>query len=464
MFSSESTASNLDASERPDFAPRTSGLLTDRYQLAMLDAYLERDMRDEAVFEFFVRRLPEQRNFLMAAGLEQLLDYLENLSFDDAEIGWLESTGQFSSRLLDYLSTFQFTGEVLAMPEGTVFFADEPIVQVTAPLPEAQLIETRLINLIHYQTMIASKAARCVLAAPGKTLIDFGLRRAHGAEAGLMCARAAYIAGFAGTSTVLAQAAFDIPTYGTMAHSFIQTHASEQEAFEHFARLFPEASVLLIDTYDTLAAARSCPPLIKRLREEGITIRAVRLDSGDLVALAREVRAILDAEGCEDVAIFCSGGLDEYALSDGLEEAPIDGYGIGTRLDVSADAPSLDCVYKIQEYAGIARRKRSTDKATWPGRKQVYRSRDADGRLLGDELVLVDESRDGQALLQTVMREGKRLADSPSIEQVRRLAVRELDGLPEPLRRIRASTNFAVEISTALLELTASIDSAADSG
>ena len=460
MPSAERTASNNDASRQKGFLPHTSGFLTDLYQLTMLDAYLERDMCDQAVFEFFVRRLPEQRNFLMAAGLEQLLDYLEDLSFSDEEIGWLESTGECSSRLIDYLAAFRFTGDVLAMPEGTVFFADEPVVQVIAPLPEAQLIETRLINLIHYQTMIASKAARCVLAAPDKTLVDFGLRRAHGAEAGLMAARASYIAGFAGTSTVLAKAAFEIPIYGTMAHSFVQAHAAELQAFEHFARVFPEGSVLLIDTYDTVAAARACPPLIKRLREEGVKVRAVRLDSGDLAALAREVRDILDAAGCEDISIFCSGSLDEYALSAEFGDAPVDGYGIGTRLDVSADAPYLDCVYKIQEYAGTARRKRSTGKATWPGRKQVYRSRDAGGRLIGDELVLSDESRDGQALLEAVMRDGKRLAGPPSIEQVRMSARRELDGLPDSLKSLRAPTSFGVEISTALRELADSVDRA----
>ena len=452
--------SSNNASRQAGCLPRTSGFLTDLYQLTMLDAYLERDMCDQAVFEFFVRRLPEQRNFLMAAGLEQLLDYLEDLAFSDEEIGWLESTGECSSRLIDYLAAFRFTGDVLAMPEGTVFFADEPVVQVIAPLPEAQLIETRLINLIHYQTMIASKAARCVLAAPDKTLVDFGLRRAHGAEAGLMAARASYIAGFAGTSTVLAKAAFEIPIYGTMAHSFVQAHAAELQAFEHFARVFPEGSVLLIDTYDTVAAARACPPLIKRLREEGVKVRAVRLDSGDLAALACEVRDILDAAGCEDISIFCSGSLDEYALSAELGDAPVDGYGIGTRLDVSADAPYLDCVYKIQEYAGTARRKRSTGKATWPGRKQVYRSRDAGGRLIGDELVLSDESRDGQALLEAVMCDGKRLAGPPSIEQVRMSARRELDGLPDSLKSLRAPTSFGVEISTALRELADSVDRA----
>ncbi|HSG66755.1 MAG TPA: nicotinate phosphoribosyltransferase, partial [Gammaproteobacteria bacterium] len=330
---------------------RTSGLLTDLYQLTMLDGYVNAGMFETAVFEFFVRRLPANRNFLMTAGLEQLLDYLETLSFEQSEIEWLESTGRFSSRLIDYLGGFRFRGEVRALPEGTLCFGNEPMVQVIASLPEAQLVETRLINLLHFQTLIASKAARCVLAAPGKTLIDFGLRRAHGAEAGLLAARASYIAGFSGTSTVVAEQEFGIPLYGTMAHSFVEAHASELEALEQFARCYPQGSVLLIDTYDTLKCAHAVTELAKRLRKEGIKVSGVRLDSGNLAELAVAVRKILDANGCEDIAIFCSGGVDEYLVKKDFETAPVDGFGIGTHLDVSADAPYFDCAYKIQEYA-----------------------------------------------------------------------------------------------------------------
>ncbi|MCH8335272.1 MAG: nicotinate phosphoribosyltransferase [Proteobacteria bacterium] len=447
---------------QPHAMPQASGLLTDLYQLTMLDAYLDADLRDEAVFEFFVRRLPGNRSFLMAAGLEQLLDYLERLSFSAIEIEWLASTGRFSSKLLDYLAGFRFRGEVRAMPEGTLCFENEPIVQVVASLPEAQLIETRLINLIHYQTMIASKAARCVLAAPGKMLVDFGLRRAHGAEAGLLAARASYIAGFTGTSTVLAEAAFGIPIFGTMAHSFIQAHASEMEAFEHFARTYPDDSVLLIDTYDTLAAARAVTDLVKRLRPEGIRVQAVRLDSGDLPALAAEVRKILDGNGCEDISIFCSGSLDEYILATEFREAPVDGFGIGTHLDVSADAPYLDCVYKIEEYAGTARRKKSPGKETWPGRKQVYRRHDADGFMQGDRLAEIREDCAGQALLETVMRDGERLASSPDLTAVREHAVQELAGLPESMRDPFAASVYPVEISETLKALAAKIDRATE--
>ncbi len=451
----------------PDFAEvrrgtqHTSGLLTDLYQLTMLDAYLAHDMRDQAVFEFFVRRLPEKRSFLMAAGLEQLLDFLETLSFRPAEIAWLESTGRFSSRLLDYLTRFRFNGEVWAMQEGTIFFADEPIVQIIAPLPEAQLIESRLINLLHFQSMIASKAARCVLAAPGKTLVDFGLRRAHGAEAGLLAARASYIAGFSGTSTVLAEAEFGIPLFGTMAHSFVQAHTSEIEAFEHFARMYPDSAVLLIDTYDTLAAAQTVTRLVKRLRPEGRTVRGVRLDSGDLPSLAAKVRVILDSNGCEDISIFCSSSLDEYALATDFPGAPVDGFGIGTRLDVSADEPYLDCAYKIEEYAGIPRRKRSTGKATWPGRKQVYRLCNADGCMRGDTVAEFKESQDGRALLEPVMRDGVRLTSSPALSLVRERAAAELAALPESMRDPLIDSASQVEISASLQALAARIDRSA---
>lgn len=441
---------------------RQSALLTDLYQLTMLDAYLAQDMCKPAVFELFVRRLPKNRSFLMAAGLEQLLDCLETFSFTPAEIEWLESTDLFSSRLLDYLAAFRFKGEVHALQEGTLFFANEPIVQVKASLPEAQLIETRLINIVHIQTLIATKAARCVLAAPGKLLVDFGLRRAHGAEAGLFAARACYIAGFAGTSNVLAKACYGIPIFGTMAHSFVQAHESEIAAFEHFARMYPEGTTLLIDTYDTLTGAKRVSELINRLRPEGIKIRAVRLDSGDLPALATAVRHILDENGCSDVSIFCSGGIDEYVLAaDFGDDTPADGFGIGTHLDVSADAPYLDCAYKIQEYAGTARRKRSEGKATWPGRKQVHRLGDPDGQILGDLVGLFGEAAEGRPLLECVMRDGCRISRSPSLEAVREYAAGELAALPDYLRQPVGRGDYPVEISITLKKLAEDFDHAA---
>lgn len=436
---------------------QTSGLLTDLYQLTMLDGYLNANMRDTAVFEFFARKLPGHRHFLMTAGLEQLLDYLETLAFDDDEIEWLASTGRFNSRLLDYLGEFRFRGEVRAIAEGTLCFENEPMVQIIAALPEAQLIETRLINLIHFQTLIASKAARCVLAAPGKMLVDFGLRRAHGAEAGLMAARASYIAGFAGTSTVVAEAEFGIPIFGTMAHSFVQAHESETAAFLDFARAHPDNTVLLVDTYDTEAGAAKVVALVPRLRAEGIQVRAVRLDSGDLAAHAHKVRRILDDGGCPDIRIFASGGLDEYELAK-LAPAPIDGFGVGTALVVSDDAPGLDCAYKLQEYAGLARRKRSEGKSTWPGRKQVFREL-RDGRLHHDRLALAGERLEGEPLIAPVMRDGKRLAPAPTLAQLRERALAALESLPAPLRALEpAPTPYRAEVTPALRALADEVD------
>src|SRR5579863_7353195 len=263
-------------------SPSTSPLLTDLYQLNMAQAYLDHGATDTAVFEFFARTLPARRGFMLAAGLAQALDFLETLHFSDADLAWLKSTGRFNGKLLDYLSDFRFSGDVHAMAEGTAFFANEPILRVTAPLPQAQFVESRLINVLHFQSLVAAKAARCILAAPSKLLVDFGMRRAHGAEAGLMAARASYIAGFAGTATVLAGERFGIPLYGTMAHSFIEAFDDETAAFEAFARARPDNLTLLLDTYDTEAAARKVVTLAPRLKTAGITIRSVRLDSGDL--------------------------------------------------------------------------------------------------------------------------------------------------------------------------------------
>src|SRR6476661_6008535 len=345
-----------------------SALLTDLYQLNMTQAYLDHAETKTAVFEFFVRKLPARRGFLVAAGLELVLDFLENLRFADEELEWLDRSGRFGKSLLAYLANFRFTGDVHAMPEGTVFFANEPILRVTAPLPEAQLVETRLINIVHFQSLIASKAARMVLAAPGKWLVDFGLRRAHGAEAGLLAARASYIAGFTGTATVLAAKLFDIPVFGTMAHSYIQAHDSETVAFERFAHARPEGLVFLIDAYDSEAAARKVVALAPRLKAAGIRVSGVRLDSGDLIALSKSVRRILDEGDLTDVTIVASGGLDEEQLmAMAKANAPIDGLGIGTSLTTSSDAPALDCAYKLQEYAGLPRRKHAPGKATLPG-------------------------------------------------------------------------------------------------
>ena len=440
--------------------PATSPLLTDLYQLNMLQAYLDHGQTDTAVFEFFVRRLPARRHFLMAAGLEQALDFLQSLQFSNEEIDWLRHSRRFTEGFGDFLAHLRFTGDVDAMPEGTIFFENEPIIRVTAPLPQAQLVESRLINILHFQSLIASKAARMVLAAPGKQLIDFGLRRAHGAEAGVMAARASYLAGFDGTATVLARKDFGIPIFGTMAHSFIQAHDDETAAFSAFAHSRPDNLVLLIDTYDTEAAARKVVKLAPRLKEAGIAVRAVRLDSGDLVALSKRVRRILDDGDLRDVTIFASGGLDEDELVRmGEANAPIDGFGVGTSLTTSSDAPALDCAYKLQEYAGIARRKRSVGKVTWPGRKQVWRSFGDDGRMTGDVLGLLDDRQDGEPLLIPVMRDGRRLAAPPKLADIRQKAAHGLAQLPVPLRRLcDGTTAFPVTVAPGLKALAEQVD------
>ena len=410
-------------------------LLTDLYQLTMLQAYWRSGMNETAVFEFFVRKLPTQRSFLIAAGLEQAIDYLEGLHFRTEDIAWLRASRRFDPGFLDWLRGFRFTGAVDAMPEGTVFFSDEPILRIAAAMPEAQFVESRLVNLLHFQTMIASKAARMVLQRPDALLIDFGMRRAHGAEAGLLAARAAYIAGFSGSATLAAERDFGVPAFGTMAHSFVQAHANERDAFRGFAETWPENVTLLIDTYDTEAAAREVVELVPALRRQGIRVRAVRLDSGDMILLSKRVRAIFDAAGLPEIRIFVSSSVDEYFMAEAARQgAPIDGFGIGTHLTTSADLPYLDCAYKLQEYAGIPRRKRSPGKSTWPGRKQVFRKLDGGGRLAGDLLGLADEDQTGQPLLRPVMRDGRRTAPPETMGKLRTRCAASLASLPEPLR------------------------------
>lgn len=436
-------------------------LLTDLYQLTMLHGYVEQGMEETAVFEFFVRKLPPQRGFLLAAGLEQLVEFLERAHFTPEELDWVERSGRFSHSFVEYLKNWRFTGDLHAMPEGTVFFPNEPIARITAPLPQAQLIETRLINLLQFQTLVASKAARSVLAAAGRPLIDFGLRRAHGAEAGLLAARASYLAGFAGTATVLAEPLFGVPVFGTMAHSFVQAHLREIEAFEHFALAQPENVILLIDTYDTEAGARKVVDLAPRLKEKGIHIKGVRLDSGDLIDHAFKVRRILDEGGLAAVQITASGNLDEIAIQAIIAAgAPIDVLAVGTKLTVSADAPYLDCAYKLQEYAGRPCRKRSEGKATWPGRKQVYRHYDDGGRLAWDWLTTADDRPEGEALIRPIMEGGKRVTSFPTLEESRAHAASQLQRLPDSLKTLQEGAPCGVEVSQALQDLARSVDAA----
>lgn len=442
--------------------PLSSPLLTDLYQLTMLEGYFEAGMTETAVFELFVRKLPPRRNFLVAAGLEQVIHFVENLRFGDAELEWVEQSGLFRRGFATRLADLRFTGDIHAMAEGTAFFPNEPVLRVTAPMPEAQLLETRVLNLVHYETLVASKAVRAVLAAPGKKLVDFGLRRAHGAEAGLLAARACYLAGFEGTATVLAAPEYGIPVFGTMAHSFVEAHDDESEAFADFARAFPDNAVLLIDTYDTLAGVRNAIAVAKRLSRHGIRIRGVRLDSGDLDTLSREVRTELDQSGLVDATIFASGNLDEYRVRDLVSAgAPIDGFGVGTSLVTSSDAPYLDAVYKLQEYAGRPRRKRSMGKATWPGRKQVYRFDDAQGMFNHDVVTLEDDVREGDPLLVPVMEDGRRIVPSPDLAAIRARAAAEIARLPAGLRGLEETDSpYPVEIAPPLAALADAVDRA----
>jgi nicotinate phosphoribosyltransferase len=438
---------------------KTSALLTDLYQLTMLQGYHDQGMEGTAVFEFFVRKLPAKRNFLIAAGLEQALAYLEAVQFAPEELDWIGGYGVFRPEFVRYLETFRFRGDVHAMPEGTVFFPNEPILRVTAPIAEAQLVESRLINLLHFQTLIASKAARSTLIASDKLLVDFGLRRAHGAEAGLLAARASYLAGFAGSATVLAAPLFGVPVYGTMAHSFVQAHDDETTAFDHFARSLPENVILLIDTYDTEAAAEKVVRLAPTLLPNGIKIKGVRLDSGDLADHAFKVRRILDAGGLQEATIFASGSVDEYMLERLMKQnAPIDGFGIGTHMDTSADAPYLDCAYKLVEYAGKARRKRSEGKVLWPGRKQVFRRYDEDGRMHSDILSLESDQLEGEPLIVPVMKGGRRLSPAEPLQRSRQRARGELKRLPEPLKSLEPAPPYPVTVSEALENLALEVD------
>ena len=439
--------------------PKASPLLTDLYQFTMLQGYLDRRMHETAVFEFFIRTLPDQRGFFVAAGLESVIEFLEDLRFSDEELKYLAASDRFSKDVIGYLAGLRFKGDMDAMPEGTVFFPHEPILRIAAPMPVAQLIESRIINLLHVQTLFASKAARCFLAADGRAgLIDFGLRRAHGAEAGLYAARSSYIAGFDGTSTVLAEHLFGIPAFGTMAHSFIEAHHDEKEAFIHFAESNPRIVTLLIDTYDTVAGARKVVDIKETLDKKGITIQGVRLDSGDLLGLSRKVRAIFDQAGLRDIRIFVSGNIDEYAIRDLLSAgAPINAFGVGTKLDTSADIPYFDCAYKLMEYAGEPRLKKSEGKATWPGRKQVFRHC-RDSGMVRDILTLEGDRQDGVPLIKPFMRGGQRLGRPERLKDIRDHALCQIAALPGYLRGLDHIPPYPVEISTALGRLKAEVE------
>lgn len=435
--------------------PRRSALLTDLYELTMAAAYCENHLDTSASFELFVRSLPPERGYLLAAGLEQALDFLERVEFTAEEIDFLRRHPAFAhvgDGFFDYLKGFRFRGEVWAVPEGTPVFAEEPLLRVTARLPEAQIVETFLLTTLTFQTMIATKAARVVEAAQGRGVVEFGTRRAHGPEAGLLAARAAYLGGCIGTSNVEAGYRFGIPTYGTLAHSFVMAHADEEESFRQFERLFPDHAVLLVDTYDTLAA-------IDKIIRLGLRPKGVRLDSGDLVELSRAVRDRLDRAGLRDTKIFASGDLNEHVITEALARgAAIDSFGVGTELATSKDAPALSGVYKLVEVHGGAepqvRAKFSEDKVSYPGRKQVFRFRDAHGHYDHDLIARADEQYpEAEALLACVMRDGRRTAPSPPLEVLQERARQRLAQLPQRYRQLQQAPAYPVRVSPALAAL-----------
>ncbi len=435
---------------RSPMDPARSALFTDLYELTMARAYAAEGMEAGAVFEVFFRELPPARNYVVACGLADALAFLEDLRFRDEDLEYLRGRDEFPPEFLERLARLRFTGDVHAVPEGTVVFPNEPVIQVCAPLIEAQLMETYVLNQVHFQSVVASKAARMVTAARGRSLVDFASRRAHGTDAALKIARASSLAGFAGTSNVLAGKRYGLPIYGTMAHSYVQAHRDEAEALRRFAALYP-GSTLLIDTYDTLEGARKTIEVVRGL---GASHRpaAVRLDSGDLLELARECRRLLDRAGLEAVKIFASSDLDEYAIA-GLvrEQAPVDGFGVGTSLAVSRDAPSLDFVYKLVEYASQPRFKLSARKTLLPCRKQVFR-RAANGRFEGDVIARHDERLAGEPLLRAVMKNGRKLeASGPSLEQMRAHARSQLEALPPAVQALeKCSPGYPVAISESL--------------
>ena len=436
-------------------------LLTDLYQLTMAQAYFDEGLHADAVFELFVRTLPPTRRVLIAAGLEQVMEYLEGLQFGSGDIEYLRTLGRFSAPFLAELARLRFTGSVRAMSEGTACFAGEPLLTVTAPIIEAQLIESRVLNLMHLQTVIASKALRFVLAARGRALVDFGMRRAHGQEAALYAARAAYLAGFEATATVEAGRRFGIPLSGTMAHSYIEAHADEATAFRCFVESRDPATTLLIDTYDVERAAHDVVKLAQERRERGASagVAAVRIDSGDLALEAHKARGILDAGGCQAVKIILSGGLDEQHIERLLESGvPVDAFGVGTALAVAQEAPALDMAYKLVEYAGTPRRKRSPGKATWPGRKQVFRST-VGGTWVSDCIALENERPAGHELLHEVMRTGRRVTAPPALAEIRAHCRMQREQMPEAVRTLEpGSSGYVVSVSREVEALAVRLD------
>ena len=439
----------------------TLGLFADLYELTMAQAYWRSGVTEPATFSMFFRNYPPGRAYFVFAGLLDVVEFLQDYRFAAADIEFLVSLDQFDRNFLDYLSRIGFTGTVRAMQEGTIFFTDEPVIEVTAPVIEAQIIETFLINQINLQTILATKASRVVHVAPDKLLVDFAARRTHGTDAASKLARASYMVGFAGTSNVLAGGTYGIPTFGTMAHSFVTAFEDEADSFRAYWQAFPDSSTFLVDTYDTLDGTRNAIKVAQEMRCKGHSLRAIRLDSGDLVGLSQKARALLDQDGLKDVQVFASGGLDEFEVCDLLERgAPIDGFGVGTKVGVSADAPWTDCVYKLVEYGGRPVLKLSPEKQTLPGPKQVYRYRDGSGVYVGDVIATANEPAPhdrSEPLLRDVMVDGKAVGAHPTLGRLRERFRREFASLPDRHKRLRRPSRYEVGISDGLDQLRATI-------
>lgn len=434
-------------------SPPAGPLLTDLYEITMAAGYWARGLQDRATFSVFVRNPERKRNFFVAAGLESLLQELEAYHFQNEDIDYLRDQNLFAPQFLEALAECRFTGDVDALPEGTLFFPEEPVLEITAPLIQAQLIETLVLNTIGVATLIASKALRCIHAAAGRPLVDFALRRTQGADAGDQVARSTYLAGFSATSNVRAGKRFGIPLAGTMAHAFVSAFPSEREAFRAYAETFPGSTIFLIDTYDTLAGARNAAAVAQEMRQRGAAPLGVRLDSGDMIALSREVRHILDGAGLHDMNIYASSSFDEYKIDDCVRAAaPIDAFGVGTRVGVSADMPYLDIVYKLVHVGRRDIRKLSPGKISLAGRKQVFRRTDAAGIYREDLLGCRDEAiPDAQPLLKPVMANGSRTALPEQLADVRRRVARQFSRLDPRYKSIRRHAAYRVRVSEALL-------------
>ena len=435
------------------------GLFTDLYELTMSQAFMRQGMSATATFSLFTRTYPTNRAYFVSAGLEDVLDYLCNLNFSDRAIDYLKATGIFSDEFLQYLSGVRFTGSVRAIPEGRLYFTDEPVVEVTAPLIEAQLAETFIINQVNLQSMLATKAARCVWAAQGRGIADFASRRTQGTDAALKMARASYIAGFSSTSNVLAASLYGMPPAGTMAHSFISSFPSELEAFRAYAESFPDRTILLLDTYDTIAGTWNAVQVAKEMEANGKRLMAVRLDSGDFDELSRKVRKILDDSGLDQVKILASGGLDEYELEILVGNgAPIDLFGVGTKAGVSADAPWSDMAYKLVCFDDRPVMKLSPEKVSLPGAKQVFRTKDANGMFAKDIITLHDEDLPGGLpLLEEVIRDGKRTGPPVTLDQIRSRFEEDFAALDGRFKVLKNPPRFPVTTSGKLEKLTSEV-------